>query len=191
MRLGVFECARDLARCALLALVFVTASVRADEAQDVDKLVKAGQLDQARQRADVFLATKPRDAQMGFLKGVILTRQGRVDDAISVFQRLTEDYPELAEPYNNLAVLFASRGQYEKARAALEMAIRTNPIYATAYENLGDVYAKLASRAYDKSLQLDGNNAAVKDKLALMHNLGGNAEKPGSAKSPSGAAAAK
>ncbi len=59
-----------------------------------------------------------------------------------MFTKLSEDYPELPEPYNNLAVLYAQQKQYDKARTALEMAIRTHPSYAIAYENLGDIYAK-------------------------------------------------
>jgi ketosteroid isomerase-like protein len=51
------------------------------------------------------------------------------------------------------------------------MAIRTNPSYATAHENLGDVYAKLASQAYNKALQLDASNPAVPPKLALIREL--------------------
>jgi tetratricopeptide (TPR) repeat protein len=92
-------------------------------------------------------------------------------EAIAVFTKLTEDYPELPEPYNNLAVLYAQQKQYDKARTALEMAIRTHPSYAIAYENLGDVYAKLASQAYDKALQLDSANTATQNKLALIRDL--------------------
>jgi ketosteroid isomerase-like protein len=88
-----------------------------------------------------------------------------------VFQKLSEDYPELPEPYNNLAVLYASQGQYEKARTALESSIRTHPSYATAHENLGDIYAKLASQAYDKALQLDSSNTGAKTKLAMIGEL--------------------
>ena len=51
------------------------------------------------------------------------------------------------------------------------MAIRTNPSYATAQENLGDIYAKLASQAYAKALQLDSNNASVRPKLALIREV--------------------
>ncbi len=69
-------------------------------------------------------------------------------------------------------MLYAGQNQFDKARAALEMAIRTNPSYATAHENLGDIYAKLASQAYNKALQLDGSNAnAVRPKLALIRDL--------------------
>ena len=150
---------------------FVSAPARADDAADVSKLLRAGQTDQAMQKVDAALAQKPRDAQMRFFKGLILTEQGKTNDAIAVFLHLTEDYPELPEPYNNLAVLYASQGDYEKARASLEMAIRTHPSYATAHENLGGVYAKLASQAYDKALQLDSNNSAAQSKLTLIREL--------------------
>lgn len=143
----------------------------ADEAADVSQLLRAGKPAEALAKADQFLAAKPRDPQMRFLRGVILTESGRANDAIAVFLKLTEDFPELPEPYNNLAVLYAGQSQFDKARAALEMAIRTNPSYSTAHENLGDVYAKLASQAYSKALQLDGSNAAVPPKLALIREL--------------------
>jgi tetratricopeptide (TPR) repeat protein len=154
---------------ALFALAATCAS--ADDIADIGKLLKGGQLDQANQKVDAYLATKPRDAQGRFLKGLILTEQNKSADAIAVFTKLTEDYPELPEPYNNLAVLYAGQGQYEKARQALEMAIRTHPSYATAHENLGDVYAKLASQAYDKALSLDSSNATAQTKLALVKEL--------------------
>ncbi len=152
-------------------LLAVAATVHGDEITDIGKLLRGGQLDQASQRVDAFLAGKPRDAQGQFLKGLILTEQNKTADAITTFTRLTELYPELPEPYNNLAVLYAGQGNYERARQALEMAIRTHPSYATAHENLGDVYAKLASQAYDKALQLDKGNKAAQTKLNLIKDL--------------------
>lgn len=143
----------------------------ADEYADVSQLVRAGKLTDALNKADLYLAAKPRDPQMRFIKGVIQRDSGKTNDAIATFTRLTEDFPELPEPYNNLAVLYAGQSQYDKARTALEMAIRTNPSYATAHENLGDVYAKLASQAYNKALQLDASNAGVAPKLALIREL--------------------
>ena len=160
----------SFAMTSLLAALFV-APAFADEAADVSKLMRSGQLAEAMSRADAFLVQHPRDAQMRFLKGVILTEQSKQAEAIVIFTKLTEDFPDLPEPYNNLAVLYASAGQYDKARAALENAIRTNPSYATAYENLGDVHAKLASQAYDKALQLDSGNSAAKSKLTLLRSL--------------------
>lgn len=146
----------------------------ADELADVSQLLRAGQQAQALKQADAYLAKNPRDPQMRFLKGVILTEQNKSNEAIAVFTKLTEDYPALPEPYNNLAVLYAASGQYEKARVALDKAIHTNPTYATAYENLGDVHAKLASEAYDRALQLDSKNGNAKAKLTMIHTLVGN-----------------
>ncbi len=154
-----------------LGLVLAVFAVRADELQDINRMMRQGQLPQSLERVDKFLAGKPRDAQGRFLKGLILTEMNRPAEAIQVFLKLSEDYPELPEPYNNLAVLYASQGQYEKARTSLESSIRTHPSYATAHENLGDIYAKLASQAYDKALQLDSSNTGAKTKLAMIGEL--------------------
>ncbi|GAC1389283.1 MAG: hypothetical protein NVS2B4_01530 [Ramlibacter sp.] len=157
----------------IAALVALAAPVlsQADAYGDVTLLLRQGKPADALARADQILAGKPRDPQMRFLRGVILTEQGKTADAVTAFTRLTEDYPELPEPYNNLAVLYAGQDQLDKARAALEMAIRSNPNYSTAHENLGDVYAKLASQAYGRALQLDAANTAVQPKLAMIREL--------------------
>lgn len=159
------------ARCiAAAALSFTVLGAQADDVSDVQKLLAAGKNAEALQKADQFLTAKPRDPMMRFLRGISLSQAGRAPEAITAFTKLTEDYPELPEPFNNLAVLYAQQGQYDKARNALEMAIRTNPSYATAYENLGDVYAKLASQAYSKALQID-TRSAVAPKLAMIRDL--------------------
>ena len=160
-----------------MSLLVASAAVRADDIQDASQMLRAGQHQQALDRVNKVLAAKPRDAQARFLKGLILTEQGNTKEAVVIFTKLTEDYPDLPEPYNNLAVIYASQGQYDKARASLEQSIRTHPSYATAYENLGDVYSKLASQAYDKALQLDSSNSAAQNKLALVRELVGGAPK--------------
>jgi tetratricopeptide (TPR) repeat protein len=155
----------------LFLAIGLVGAARADDYADALQLLRAGKLVEAQAKTDTFLAAKPRDPQMRFLKGVIQRDSGKVNEAIATFNKLTEDYPELPEPYNNLAVLYAGQSQFDKARTALEQAIRTNPSYATAHENLGDVYAKLASQAYNKALQLDSGNTAVQPKLALIREL--------------------
>jgi tetratricopeptide (TPR) repeat protein len=168
---------RTLWRRALLlfcaAAFFGAAFAQSESAdlQEASKLLKAGQREQALERVNKALAANPRDAQARFMKGLILTEQGKHAEAVDIFTRLTQDYPNLPEPYNNLAVIYASQGQYDKARAALEQSIRTHPSYATAYENLGDVYAKLASQAYGKALQLDASNTGAQNKLSLVREL--------------------
>ncbi|HPT58117.1 MAG TPA: tetratricopeptide repeat protein [Casimicrobium sp.] len=139
--------------------------------QDINRLLKAGQAQQALDKVNVYLTTKPKDAVGRFIRGLAQSELGKTNDAIMTFQSLTEDYPELPEPYNNLAVLYSSKGQFEKARVALELAIQTHPSYSTAHENLGDIYAKLASQAYDKALQLDKANPGVATKLNLVRDL--------------------
>ena len=158
----------------LLAVVLGAAlPALADDLDDASQLLKAGQRDQALERVNRALAQKKDDPRARFLKGIILTEQGNTREAIDIFTQLTHDYPNLPEPYNNLAVIYAGQGQYDKARSALEQSIRTHPSYATAYENLGDVYAKLASQAYDKALQLDKSNTGAQNKLALVRELTG------------------
>lgn len=139
--------------------------------QEINRLQKAGQSQQALDKVNVYLTTKPKDAVGRFIRGLAQAELGKTNDAIATFQSLTEDYPELPEPYNNLAVLYSSKGQFEKARVALELAIQTHPSYSTAHENLGDIYAKLASQAYDKALQLDKGNGGVATKLNLVRDL--------------------
>ncbi len=157
---------------ALAAALMLPTAARADEYAEVDRLVNAGQWAEAVYRADQFLTSHPRDPRMRFLKGLAVAEQGKSVEATAIFVKLTQDHPELPEPYNNLAVLYSKQGQYDQARRALEAAIRTNPSYATAYENLGDVYAKLASQAYAKALQVDGGNSAkVTPKLAMIRDL--------------------
>ena len=165
-------------RCA--RIVFVTllfaafgASARANEYSDVAQLSRDGKYAEAITKADSFLSNKPRDAQMRFLKGVAQRDAGKPADAIATFTRLTEEFPDLPEPYNNLGVLYADQNQMDKARGAFEAALRTHPSYAAAHENLGDVYAKLSSAAYSKALQIEGTSAAASPKLALVRQLVG------------------
>jgi tetratricopeptide (TPR) repeat protein len=161
---------KTVAKC-LVMMLFVGQIAYADDIQDANRLFKEGQYSQAMDKVNDYLANKPKDAQALFLKGLIFTEQGRTKDAIRIFSALTEDYPELPEPYNNLAVLYASQGQYEQAKLELERAIRTHPSYATAHENLGDIYAKMASEAYDRALQLDNRNTSTKTKLVMINDL--------------------
>ena len=152
--------------CATLAV-----AAPAEDFRDAQKLHGQGKLQPALDKVEAFLRAQPKDTQGRFLKGILLTELKRTGDAIQVFHDLTEDFPELPEPYNNLAVLYAQQGNYDKARSALELAIQTHPGYAMAHENLGDIYAQLASREYGRVLQIDKNNAAAQSKLARIKDI--------------------
>jgi tetratricopeptide (TPR) repeat protein len=167
----------------------VTAAVAASAIDDAQAMVQRGDYDGALKKLDDFLSVAPQDPDARFERGVVLPKLNRTQDAIKAFTDLTHDYPKLPEPYNNLAVIYAQEGQYEKARDELESALATAPSYATAHENLGDVYAALASAAYNRALMLDKNNQAVRYKLSLINRL--NSAGPSvEAKSPTSVAAA-
>lgn len=155
----------------LAAFLPTLAVAAAPTLQEINQAFRQGSNTAALSKVDAYLASNPKDAQGRFLKGLILTELNRYPDAIKVFSDLTDDYPELPEPYNNLAVLYAAQADYERAKHSLEMAIRTHPSYATAHENLGDIYAKMASQAYDKALQLDKSNTSALTKLSLIKEL--------------------
>lgn len=178
---------------AAIALVCFSASgvAQTNDLQEISKLLRSGQHGLALERVNQYLVGRPKDAQGRFLKGLILTEQNKTAEAIDILTALAKDFPELPEPYNNLAVLYASQGQYEKARQSLEQSIRTHPAYATAYENLGDVYTKLASQAYDKALQLDSSNTTAQTKLALVRDLVPSGSKPTKPSAPAVAKAAE
>jgi Flp pilus assembly protein TadD len=156
---------------ALCALWLAVPPTFAASLDDATALLKAGQHERALLQINELLESNPKDPKARFLKGVILAEQGDAGAAADVFQRLTQDYPALPEPYNNLAVIYAEQGRYDQARAALEQSIRTHPSYATAYASLGDVYAKLAGEAYDRALRLDTSDPAARKKLALVREL--------------------
>lgn len=142
-----------------------------DAVMQVNQLLEQGKTQEAALRVQSALKQNSNDVQMRFLQGVVAAEQRKYDQAIQVFTALTQDYPGLPEPYNNLAVLHAAKGDERKAAQVLEQAIRTNPSYATAHENLGDLYARMASDAYAKALQLDGSRQAIQPKLSLIKQI--------------------
>jgi len=161
------------AALAVFSMAFASIPAHADEVADVNALLQAKRYDAALAKVSASLQKNPRDPQMRFLQGVSLSSMGKRSEAISVFTALTTDFPNLAEPYNNLAVLHAAGREYDSARVALEKAIRADPNYTTAYENLGDLYLQLANQAYTKVVQLDPNNANAKLRQSVISKVNG------------------
>jgi len=164
---------QTLTRLAIVAAatVFAGPAFSATPVEQAQAQLTSGDLQGALKTLDKYLAGAPQDAEARFTRGLVLVKLNKTDDAIKVFADLTRDYPQLPEPYNNLAVLYAQQGDYEKARDALEAALATHPAYATAHENLGDIYAALAGAAYNRAAMLDGNNQAVRYKQNLINQL--------------------
>jgi tetratricopeptide (TPR) repeat protein len=156
---------------ALTMLAVSSGAQNAASLEEVKGLIRDRQYAEALPRLDEFLEVNPEDAEARFLKGLVLVEEGRSDEAVEVFRALGDDYPELPEPHNNLAVLYAAKGEYGLARESLLTAIRTHPSYATAHENLGDIYARMAGIAYGKALQIDLENETARIKLAMVREL--------------------
>jgi tetratricopeptide (TPR) repeat protein len=135
---------------------------------DVRKLLRQAKYAQALLVVNKNLDTNPRDPQMRFWQGYIFEQLGQPDMALQVYLGLTQDYPELPEPHNNLGVLYASKGDYPKAKASLDAALRANPKYPTALENLGDVLVNLARQAYESSLNLDPKQSNLRPKIERL-----------------------
>lgn len=145
--------------------------VRDPEAAAIQRLMAEGRSAEALARIGRALAARPGDAELRFLQGVALARERRDDEAIEVLAGLTRDHPDLAEPYNNLAVLYAARGRYGEAREALEMAVRNRPGYATAHENLGDIHARIAAESYRRARELEPRRRGIDAKLAALRTV--------------------
>ncbi len=155
-----------------LSSIFCFSSVFAQTSYgDIQHLINEGQYNEALKLTEEQLSLNSSDIKLQFMKGLVLTRLDRYSDAEKVFIQLTKENPELPEPFNNLAVVYAAQGKYAQASEALKSAINTHPSYATAHENLGDIYAKMASRAYNQALELDTSNKTAREKLSLVNEL--------------------
>lgn len=161
---------------AALVIALAAAPARADELAGAQRLWLAGQKVQAVEQVEQALTRTPEDLQLRFALGVMRMELGERAKALAIFTRLTQDFPDLADPYNNLAVLHASAGELDEAQAALEQALRLQPAHAQAQENLGDVLMRLALRAYQRAQKAavaptDALAAKINRTLALTREL--------------------
>ncbi|PPK42598.1 tetratricopeptide repeat protein [Trinickia symbiotica] len=147
------------------------AQVTTDDTPQIDASIAARNWNAALADLDARIKSNPRDAQAKFKRGTVLAHLGRDDDAIEQFVELTQAYPELPEPYNNLAALYAKHGRYQEARAALETAVKANPSFGLAYENLGDLYLRLAAAAYKRAQSVGHTSVATSERLAAVEKI--------------------
>ena len=138
---------------------------------EIKLLVKNGKYVRAETITNNSIKNNLNNPELLFYKGIIETNIGKNNQAIDTFRNLTERFPELPEPFNNLAVLYAEKGQYTLAKDILEQAIKTNPSYLTAHINLGDIFTKMASEAYNNALEIDKSNNIAITKLSMITQL--------------------
>lgn len=162
--------------CVLLGACLVVGGIAradavADALGDARRQAAAGQSEVALATIDKALGAKPQDAQLRFQRGVLLADLGRHEAAMQVFLALNQEFPELPDPLNNLAVLHAAQGDLERARVALEAALRNQPGHRAARENLGDVYARMALRLWQSLAAGTQVEPTLARKLALARQL--------------------
>jgi tetratricopeptide (TPR) repeat protein len=143
-------------------------TVQSDPHDQVKKLLRQEKYERAVVLVDKYMAVNPRDPQMRFWKAWITDRTGDKQVALNMYLSLTQDYPEIAEPFNNLAVLYAAKGQFSVAKEALDAALRANPNFADAHENMGDVLIQLANYSYQRSLQINPTQRGVSRKITIL-----------------------
>jgi tetratricopeptide (TPR) repeat protein len=159
-----------LIACLLVTTESSTAVAIDGTARAIEQQFKRGEMALAQQNLTLALARQPGDVALRFLQGVMLSASGSTGEAVALFERLIEEFPDLPEPYNNLAVLQAAAGRIDTARELLETALRLDPGYRTAQENLGDVFARLAQRAYEAAAG-QHPEAALQRKLRMAREL--------------------
>jgi tetratricopeptide (TPR) repeat protein len=136
---------------------------------DVRKLLRQAKYPQALLLVNKGLINNPRDPQMRFWQGFIFEQMGQPEMAQQIYLSLTQEYPELAEPHNNLGVIYAAKGDYPNAKASLDAALRANPNYASAHENMGDLLVNMARQSYERSLAIDTKQRAPAQKIERLN----------------------
>ncbi len=112
------------------------------------------------------------DVQLMFLHARALAALGRHDNAIEIYLKMTTQYPELPEPWNNLAAEYVKQGKLDMAQDALNMALSANPHYGAAKANMGQVQLMLAQQSFQDAAQLGvgGSQAKAKAAAGLLTN---------------------
>ncbi|WP_271273407.1 tetratricopeptide repeat protein [Aliamphritea hakodatensis] len=156
----------------------------ATELQRARDLQDAGKNTQAFNQINAYLNDNPKDANAWLLYGTALIKRNKLQAAEDVFNKLIGIYPDAPEAYNNLATIYALRGNNDKAVATLLQAFNTHPSYAQVQQNLKAIYANLANQAYNRALDLDSKEKiappqlATLDQVYLARPVGGNIFSP-------------
>ena len=142
--------------------------MQSDPHDSVRKLLRQAKYPQALLLVEKSLQTNPNDPQMRFWQAFMLDHMGQTAEALKIYQALNQDYPELAEPHNNLGVIYAAQGDYPRAKVAVEAALRANPNYAAAHENMGDLMVQMARQSYERSLNIEPAHRAPAKKIEAL-----------------------
>jgi tetratricopeptide (TPR) repeat protein len=119
-----------------------------------------------------YLADGVEDARLHFYLGNAYFAVEKYDSAIAEFQAAVDLDGEYSKAIVNMGIVYDTKGDRRKARAAYSRAIEINPKDVLAYCHLGLSYqsSKQPAKAieyYDKALAIDPNSAQAHYNLGL------------------------
>lgn len=171
---------KRIASLCLAAMTLSTAAAAmAGEAEDVGALLQSGRYQEALDKIDA-LPRESRDLpQLRLYRGMSLMALDKRSEALRSFEALAGEYPDMPEPFNNMAVIQAANGRYHEARVLLEKALRADARYSVAQENIGDVYIKLANQTYARLRTLDPQRKPAQARHEAVQAIGKLIDHPG------------
>jgi Flp pilus assembly protein TadD len=162
---------RLLTSLCALALLLVLPPAQAALADEVAALLSQDRKADALARTQQALLVAPRDAQTRFLHALVQLELGRDAEALDGFTQLSQEFPELPEPLNNIALLQVRAGKLDAARVSLEAALRNSPSHRAARANLAEVHLMLAVAAWERLAQAAPLEARQAQRLQAVRAL--------------------
>ncbi len=119
-----------------------------------------------------------------FQQALTALKQGKDDDAITLFNAVAQSRPDLAAPYINIGLMALKRGDLQQAETALQHAATLKPELAMIHNSLGILYRHSgrfaeAEAAYLKALQCQPDYANAHLNLGILYEI--YLSKPGAA----------
>ena len=148
-----------------------TKRIEFNDLKELSRLISTNQINSAQKLLDQIEQKAAGRPDVEFYKGVLLAEQGKASEAITVYQRLSQSFPEMPEAHNNLGVLFASLGFLDQAREYFLKAITSFPSYAIAHENLADIYVRLADSSYQNAKTYTTQNQTLNNKQEDLNSF--------------------
>ena len=122
----------------------------------------------ALKQLETRLSTRPDDSRAAYLKGLVLMQLGRSEEAERWYKMMQANFPDLPQPGNALAVIYAGRGDLPAAEAALRALLEKHPDHTSARVNLARLYIQMAQAEYEKALKDTPDNAMIARKLEAL-----------------------
>ena len=150
-----------------LCLLATAAASAATSIKQLQQLLEQQQYADAANTGEQLLAQNPQHARTQFLTAYAYQMSAQPEKAEILYQNLIKDNPDLPEPRNNLAMIYLAKGDYDRASQLLVEALNTNPSYATAYDNLSQIYKGIASEAYRRAVSESSEPAKYTHNIEL------------------------